>query len=40
MKGECIINAVTKDNRLDLFSEETNGFIVDYFENNCDTDSN
>uniref|UniRef100_A0A914WCM3 Uncharacterized protein n=1 Tax=Plectus sambesii TaxID=2011161 RepID=A0A914WCM3_9BILA len=32
---ECIMNREDRINRPDLFSNDTQGLIVDYFENNC-----
>lgn len=32
---ECILNREDRHNHPSLFSNETQGFIVDYFENNC-----
>uniref|UniRef100_A0A915KWE7 Apple domain-containing protein n=1 Tax=Romanomermis culicivorax TaxID=13658 RepID=A0A915KWE7_ROMCU len=36
--GECIVNAVNKQANPGLFSADMQGFIVDYFENNCESD--
>jgi len=33
--NECLVNREDRKNRPDLFSTDTQGYIVDYFENNC-----